>query len=142
MKRILTLALAVISVACLQLLHAQSKVNFGYDSAGNRVSRTIPPLLKSAAASETTRVYSEQLSDIQINIYPNPTNGVLKVEILHLPDHQTAEIRLYNLSGHLIISRKTTDDATTIDISRKPAGIYVMTIKAGEYHTEWKIIKK
>jgi len=145
MKRIFTLALAFIASACIQLLYGQNKVTFGYDNAGNRISRTIS-LLKSAPTSESEDeppvIYSEMLSDIEIKIYPNPTHGLLKVEICNLPEKQTAEVSLYDLSGRLITHRKTVDVSTEIDLSGQSDGIYVMKITAGEYQTEWRIIKK
>jgi len=84
--------LFILFMSICSLLHSQNKVNFGYDNAGNRISRTIS-LLKSAPTSDSEEeppvVYSEMLSDIEIKIYPNPTDGLLKVEIRNLPEKQT-----------------------------------------------------
>ena len=89
-----------------------------------------------------TAVYSEMLSDIELKIYPNPTDGLLKVEIYNLPEDQKAHILLYNLSGTLISSFNEVSDFVNVNISGQPAGIYLMKIVAGEYQTEWRIIKK
>jgi len=142
-----TILLGCLVTACLQVLYSQNKVSYGYDAAGNRTSRTIDMStpLKSAPAPESQEeptVYSEMLSDIELKIYPNPTDGLLKVEIHNLPEDQTANIWLYNLSGKLITSRKGVTDFVNVDISGQPPGIYLMKIVAGEYQTEWKIIKK
>ena len=154
MKTIIQTALLIfLSTVCLQALHSQDTVSYGYDFAGNRVSRTINfNSLKSAAAPEdepAPAVYSEMLSDIELRIYPNPTDGLLKVEIRNLPEGQTADILLYDLSGRLITSRKGVIDFADIDISAQPSGTYLLRIIAGEttfggsqYRTEWKIIKK
>ena len=150
-----TLLFVFFATVCLQVLYSQNKVTYGYDAAGNRTSRTIvmaaaPP--KSALApveEEEPVVYSEILSDIELKIYPNPTDGLLKVEILNLPENQTANIWLYNISGRLITSLRGITGFATIDISDQPQGTYLMKIVAGEttsggsqYQTEWKIIKK
>jgi hypothetical protein len=128
------------------MLHSQNKVSYGYDAAGNRISRTIVmPSAKSAPApdkEEQPAVHSEMLSDIQLKIYPNPTEGLLKVEIRNLPEGQKANIWLYDLSGRLISSFKDVSDYASINISGQPAGVYLLKIAAGEYRTEWKIIKK
>lgn len=127
-------------------LHAQQdKVTYRYDAAGNRISRTIVLSSRSAPASieeEEPVVYTESFPDIQLKIYPNPTDGLLKVELHNLPEGQTAQIRLYAMSGQLIISLKDIHSPVNVNISNQPAGIYVMKIEAGKYRTEWKIIKK
>ncbi len=144
MKTIHIILLVLFMSTGIQVIFPQTKVTFGYDAAGNRISRTIViSQLKSAPAPEEhTTVYSEMLSGIKLNIYPNPTDGILKVEILNLPDKQTADIMLYNLSGQLIFTKKGIEESTEIDISNQQAGTYLMKIVAGEYQTEWKIIKK
>ncbi len=145
MKTIFNMILVLITSMSGSLLYAQNTITFGYDAAGNCVSRTITITTQKVApmpVAETAVVYSEMLSDIQIKIYPNPTDGLLKVEIQNLSESQIAEIRLYNLSGRLIIAQKAIEGTSEIDISDQPAGIYVMKIMAGEYQTEWRIIKK
>lgn len=153
MKTIIrTILLGFFATICLPLLHSQSKVSFGYDSAGNRISRTIEfdPLRSSSnEEEEPPPVYSEMLSNIELKIYPNPTDGLLKVEILNLPEDQTADILLYDLAGKLITSHRKAGDFTEINISSQPAGIYLMKIVAGQttsggsqYQTEWRIIKR
>ena len=137
--------LGFFAMVCLQAIHSQNTVSYGYDAAGNRISRVIifPPLKSdSESQDESPVVYSEVLSDIEVKIYPNPTTGLLKVEIRNLPEKQTAGIRLYNLSGKLVTSHKGITDFVNINISSQPPGIYLMKIVAGEYQTEWKIIKK
>ena len=126
-------------------LHSQNKVTYGYDAAGNRISRTIVLSPTSAPApieEEEPVVYTETFADIKLKIYPNPTTGLLKVEIHNLPKGQTADIWLYAMSGQLINTFKNVSDAISINISNQPAGIYLMRIMAGDFRTEWKIIKK
>ena len=128
------------------ILHAQQdRVTYRYDAAGNRISRTIVISPRSAPVSiedEQPVVYSELFSDIQLKIYPNPTDGLLKVEIYNLPEGQIAQIWLYAMSGQLIATFKDISSTVSVNISGQPAGIYLMKIVAGEYQTEWKIIKK
>ena len=96
--------------------------------------------------SLTGLLHGKQLN---VEIYPNPSTGLLNVEMHHLPAGQTADILLYNLSGKLIASFKAISNFATIDISGEAAGTYLMKIVTGEtafggnqYQTEWKIIKK
>lgn len=140
-NRILPLLLFAFSTG---LLYGQN-VSYAYDAAGNRIRReiTLPASnTRSASEQEETLVYSEMLSDIEVRIYPNPTEGLLTVEIRNLPDKQTADILLYNLSGKLITMRNKIENFVEVDLSSQPAGIYLLKIVSGEYGTEWKIIKK
>ena len=143
MRSITILIILLLLLTANANISAQT-VSYGYDDSGNRISRTIviQNQVKVAAPTENPTVYSEMLSNIRLNIYPNPTDGWLKVEIQGMAEGQTANIMLYNLSGQLIVSLKEITDFTEIDISSQPAGTYLMKIIAGEYQTEWKIIKK
>ena len=131
------------------ILHAQAQVQdtiaYRYDAAGNRISRTLVLSTISAPAPPEEKppvVYTEVFADIQLKIYPNPTDGLVKVEIGNLPEGETAEIRLYAMSGKLIMTIRDVSKAVDINIGDQPAGIYVMNIVAGKFRTEWKIIKK
>ena len=143
--KIILLCLCITGMSAL--LHSQNKVSYGYDKAGNRISRVIKfDQTRSATTSDEEEeqpiVYSEKLSDIELKIYPNPTEGLLTVKIYNLPENQTAHIWLYNLSGNLVTSFKDVSDEVSINLSNQPEGTYLMKIVAGEYQTEWKIIKK
>jgi len=127
---------------------AGAQVNFGYDAAGNRVNRVIDLSFRSQKAEEKVeeetkeKVHSEVLKDFSINIYPNPTKGDLTVEIQNLPEGKTANLRLYNMSGSLILQKTDISDKEHINISNQPSGIYIMRISAGDSSTEWKIVKQ
>ena len=143
MKKIKIIILSLLLTCLYPLLHAQDKVKYAYDAAGNRISRTIVLAPRSAPIEEKQpTVHTEVFSDIQLKIYPNPTDGILKVEISNLPEGQKAEIWIYAMSGQLITSLKDVSSTASINISSQPAGIYVMNIVAGKHRTEWKIIKK
>ena len=139
------LSLLLISFCPMLQAQTQDTIAYRYDAAGNRISRTILLSTISAPApleKEQPVVYTEVFADIQLKIYPNPTDGLVKVEISNLPEGQTAQIRLYALSGQLITTYNNVYKAADINLSGQPAGVYVMNITAGEYRTEWKIIKR
>ncbi len=119
-------------------------VSYGYDAAGNRISRVIviDPLQAPEAAPAAPPVYSEMLKQTEIRIYPNPTEGLLKVEIVGLDTEKNNRLMLYDMSGNLILNRDHIDSSTDLDISNRLPGTYILRIFAGEDKTEWKIIKK
>lgn len=147
--KILKTVLVFIGLVCIvQTGFSQNKVSYTYDAAGNRTNRTIVMQSKSTAQPggneqiERTTSFSETLADITVRIYPNPTEGRIRIEIANLPKDETADLSLYSLSGQLIVSKKDITSFEEIDISGHRKGVYILKIKAGKQKTEWKIIKK
>ena len=147
MKQSKIIVICLLLIYFCPMLHSQAQdtIAYRYDAAGNRLSRTIVMSSKTTPASpmeEKPVVYTELFAEIQLKIYPNPTDGLLKVEISNLPEGETAQIRLYAMSGQLITSFNKVSKAVDVNISGQPAGVYVMRIEAGNFRTEWKIIKR
>ncbi len=140
-------------------------ISFVYDAAGNRIERYIdmtPPEMRSdeavedsASAAESSSQQmqkqaisapNEPLKDFAlanaIRIYPNPTEGLLKVEIDNLQEHQKASITLMSIQGQTIVNQSKAQISNELDISARPAGTYIMRITLDGKSTEWKIIKK
>jgi hypothetical protein len=123
---------------------SQSTFKFSYDSSGNRISRTIP--LKSAHIDSLDQLVSEPktfddlVGDRPIKIYPNPTKGMLKVEI-PIADEVTARLNIYSSQSSLIKDLPVIGTFTEIDLSDQPAGMYILRIHIGDLFSEWKIIK-
>lgn len=121
-------------------------VSYTYDAAGNRIKREIVMNRNGAptrsAQEEQEVVYSEMLSKKQVRIYPNPTSGMLKVEVLNLGDVENCTIRIFNSAGVQITSTRTTSATASLDISNQPNGVYFLRIAIGKEESTWKIIKK
>ena len=64
-------------------------------------------------------------------IYPNPTDGILFVQMVHAPSLPTQTYRITNLMGQILMSGQITAEAQQIDVSNLPQGMYFITI-AGE----------
>ena len=130
----------------IQTNFSQNKVTYAYDAAGNRTNRTIVMQSKSMAQPAEQREnipgLSEIVAGISVNIYPNPTEGKIRVDIKNLPDGETANLNLYNVSGHLIVSKKNVASSTEINIHGHHKGVYILKVIAGKQQKEWKIIKK
>lgn len=59
------------------------KISYAYDLAGNRISRTIilSAAPQKAPAEEQSEPFIEQFEQREIKIFPNPTKGILIVEV-------------------------------------------------------------
>jgi hypothetical protein len=91
--------------------------------------------------SDSEKVLSEDNS-IRVLIYPNPTKGYLKLEIINKPLESQDEIRLYDLNGTLLMVRKDYDSFSEIDINHLRDGLYVLRIRINAQLFDFKIIKK
>ena len=114
-------------------------VKYSYDNAGNRTKREIVFTRSEAMEDEEN---SEMVSEHEIQIYPNPTEGDLNVSISNISNDNQAAITLYDISGRLLKKEDATTGRVNIDISGVANGIYIMQIMIDEKVTTWKIIKK
>lgn len=139
MKTLLIVFLFIVSLVSIQ---AQNKISYAYDAAGNRTERIIVLATKSAEA-KTETFFTEELAERTIKIYPNPTDGFLKVEIGNTEGVKNCTITITAMNtGKQIKKQKATLPVTDIDISNQPFGVYIMLIDIDGEYTSWKIIKK
>jgi len=124
-------------------------VKYAYDPDGNRISRTIVlNPMQSAPQNNTEQeesapTYVEQIAaDLQVRIYPNPTQGLLQVEIIGNDNDNKTQITVFNQSGKQVFAAKTAGQLTPVDLSGVPAGTYIMHLIIREKSEIYKIIKK
>lgn len=78
--------------------------------------------------------------DVTMNIYPNPSNGIITVELSSMPDGNT-EIRVMNEIGQVIYVAELTAQISTIDLSTlRAANYYVQVITPNAHYTKTIII--
>ena len=149
MKTVRYLVLAVF-VLLYWSLPAQNSVEFDYDPAGNRISRTLifDTGLRSdqgeeeEALAEDISGLTDIINECLIRIYPNPTEGLLRIDIESMPAKETAQIMLYSLSGQLILAQRDITASAELNLGGQSRGVYLLHIWIGEEKREWKIIKK
>ena len=73
-------------------------------------------------------------NQLNISIYPNPTNDKLFIQGLS----DATEVSIYNILGKEVISTKNTSN---INVQALPSGVYVIRISDGLYQTNRKFIK-
>ncbi len=132
---------------------SQNNINFAYDAAGNRVSRTInlSSTKSGINGGDTEKLsfeksedfFTEILAEKEIKIYPNPTRGQLRVDILGYEDlDNNSSIQVFTTGGVLLYKSNTPSQTNNINLSDKPAGLYLMVITIGSEKSTWKIIKQ
>lgn len=126
---------------------SQKEIRFSYDALGNRVKRVIvlqqsETNQRSMSQPEDKDFYSDMISEKQIRIWPNPTEGHLKVEIQGLGTEEKATLRITAMNGSVVVMKETSSAITELDLSRNTNGIYLLYISVNGQETTWKIIKK
>jgi hypothetical protein len=127
-------------------------VEYYYDAAGNRKTRSVigPDQAPEEEDGTTvynsentkTEVYEDVLAEQQLKIYPNPTRGRLAVEIVHYNLNEPGSIQVFDMGGRLVHNTTVLSQNMQIDITGEPAGSYIMVIVIGKEKSEWKIIKQ
>lgn len=145
MKPIYLFALLLLLICVSETGSAQSSYGFTYEG-GKRVTRAIITLKSAKIAKDTLQAKKEVLIDQvglqETRIYPNPTKGILKVDLPLLVEKNTT-IRLYNSTGKLIIQQVAVESNNELNLSSYPPGLYIMSIQIGlKDRKDWKIIKE
>jgi hypothetical protein len=92
---------------------------------------------------EDKNFFTETLAEKQIKIYPNPTRGQLRVEILGYEDLKTnSSIQVFTSSGALLYKIGKLSQTNDINLTNQAAGLYLMVITIAGERSSWKIIKK
>lgn len=135
----------LLAILCCSEVQAR-KVAFSYDNAGNRIKREIILSPQGMPASQKNvsemQPISDMLDDKNIRIHPNPTTGMLKVEITNYESSDLGNIDVYSINGHPITHSEITSHITDIDISNSPNGIYLLVIQLNGTSTTWRVIKQ
>jgi hypothetical protein len=120
----------------------QNQVEFLYDNAGNRISRQTVTLFKSATLSEKTAIAEEKMGERTVKLFPNPTYGLLTMDISHLSDNERVVVQVSDLNGRILMKEVQTSANFKIDLTAQPKGLYLLTAIIGTERKEWKIIKE
>lgn len=120
-------------------------IEFFYDDAGNRISRSVPIVMLSRSPNsqnENVIASKEEILEYNISVYPNPTIGEVNLSITGKSIDDRTELSLYNTSGSLIYKEKVIDETTRVDLSNNPNGVYLLHLLIGGQVVTWKVIKR
>lgn len=69
---------------------------------------------------------NDNLSEFQLNVFPNPVSEVL---IIEFPEKKDFEYSIFNEKGELVISGKLTEIRNKINLSQLNRGTYILNVK-------------
>ncbi|WP_338731011.1 T9SS type A sorting domain-containing protein [Mangrovimonas cancribranchiae] len=78
---------------------------------------------------------------LEMVAYPNPTTNTLQLKTTYNPSELS--FKLFNLNGRLILTKKFTSQAITVNMSTLTHATYILNIYKNNHQLEsYKIIKK
>jgi len=121
-------------------------IEYDYDATGNRISRQFVVLSNdSIPGNESTwnnrSIISDNIADIPIRLYPNPTKGELFINIESLPENKIIWLELYSLSEGKLIQAKTLKNENLLNLSPYRKGTYILIIRHTDVMRSWRVIR-
>jgi hypothetical protein len=90
---------------------------------------------------ETIHPGIPELTNQNLPVYPNPTNGFINITLP--PSTLVADVEAYNSNGALIFRQTATNSLNTIDLTNQPPGLYfIKIISENRIIASQKIIKQ
>lgn len=127
------------------LMAQQSAVVFEYDSAGNRILRTM--LVKKLSEAGSTQFPAEAHPHVgnqqnqEIKVYPNPTDGIVNIEF-GLQLRQNGTYTLSAINGLLIMQGNLTSTINMLNMKDLAKGTYILLVETDEVKEKFKIVKQ
>ncbi len=100
----------------------------------------IPMGMKGIIIVQNPLNLKENLSNANILVCPNPSNGKFQFIINGSEQFDNFTIDIYNLLGQKVVQPVITDFISEIDMSHQPKGIYFIKIDSGQSMLTKKII--
>lgn len=143
MKPILfSLALFIGSIYSMQ--GQTYKIEYVYDEAGNRTIRNVITINTQERTPQKDITPLEEITFFgKITVFPNPTHGIIKINITSEEEEMPYTASVYSSSGKKVTDRFITGNGTfELDLSDYSSGIYILNLAIKNKEFQYKIIKK
>ena len=120
-------------------------MSFIYDANGNRTARqiVIGGSKGDACKSETKApTFVDDFETLSVTLYPNPTEGRFCIEVNGNGDSGNLQARLTTTTGNVIYDKTIDNPTDCFDLTRHPAGIYLLELISNDKSHIWKVIKR
>lgn len=123
------------------------RIIYTYDASGNRTLREKEIVYRTRSVvdgeSDEPEEYSDTLSVYnKVTVYPNPTEGLLRIDITGMERVGRSSLSAYSQSGQLLMGVSPLSDSNEIDLTGYPSAVYYFVIAIDDKTSTWKIIKK
>ncbi|MEM9992125.1 MAG: T9SS type A sorting domain-containing protein, partial [Bacteroidota bacterium] len=77
---------------------------------------------------DSTTVSTQELGVVQMQLFPNPVQELLTVELANSSAEQ-AQVELYNLNGELVMSKRAIGERVQLAVGTLPKGVYCIKLQ-------------
>ena len=137
-KKILIFLLAAFFAA---MAHSQQPLQFDYDDAGNCILK-YRTVVVAPVGDAPQKPQNEQIGERMLTIYPNPTYGLVRVEISGDVPENPINVMLSDMGGKVLQSFSTANINFDVDLTSCPQGNYLLVMVIDNKKSTWQIIKK
>jgi len=86
----------------------------------------------------TITALPNETKPVTFQVYPNPASDHLYV---NLSDGKY-NLTIYNALGNVVLAKQVNGGLNTIDLSKLPAGLYIVDVTSNNYHATQKVLKQ
>lgn len=116
----------------------KTSVKFGSNTLTSTPLAGISPTDFYIAQTGTSVLNTQQFQEKSISVYPNPASELLNIEL-----SENADVKIYNISGQLMLQRNIESNRNSLDISQLTRGFYIAEITTSDKSSQKiKFIKK
>ncbi|MDC1221264.1 T9SS type A sorting domain-containing protein [Salibacteraceae bacterium] len=83
---------------------------------------------------------TEDLKSTNLSLYPNPTNGLVQVQLNELSGSDM--IKILDMQGRVVLTQRISNSSTQLDLSELSSGTYTVRLSSDVEITEKSIIKR
>ena len=154
--------LFIFAVPLFCMAQRQLVIGYDYDAAGNRVLRKILNLTPRDTSQQVVafppdstelqvtngelqvtsdNFFVENIAQVEIKIYPNPTTEKITLEISNMEILQKGVFKLFTLNGQLLQEKPVYSAATEVSLAGYAKGVYILKVNVNDRTENWKVIK-
>ncbi len=138
--------IGTVTLSDLQAVFGNEIKKYSYDEAGNRIKREYILTTSTKSTSSNAELEPEEFEfdeNTAILVFPNPTAGVLNIEVKNNNESETSiTAKVFSLSGQNILRQQSNNTSFDIDISNQPDGTYLLNLLINGKSKNFTIIKR
>jgi hypothetical protein len=145
-------------------------IEYTYDNAGNRIKRYVVVLQQKTDSTKTAKkdsvlatkdsltkndsiskqsvatgnnnaLFTEQVGEIKVSVFPNPTRGALTLKVSCVEELKAAKIYIYTESGVLLEQKEINSTEQVVDFTSYSVGNYFLKVMFKNMNKTFKIVK-
>ncbi len=153
MRKVTILITIMLALMAVVPCFAQQRgcVSFVYDLNGNRTNRYIyflketdngKGVVDEEDLAKATAIAEDSFAEMQVNLYPNPTDGIFSVALQNRTESKPMQAILTAPTGAVLDEKHFNNDLEQFDLSKQAAGIYFLKLIVGDEVHVWRVIRR